>query len=95
MSCPGRVVVGDSGGAPDTVRDGETGHVVDGTSAKDVADRLTELLLDAEAARTLGEKGRAWVCREWGWDRSYKALAGLLSQDRERHLSRPESPSAI
>ncbi|WP_030246313.1 MULTISPECIES: glycosyltransferase family 4 protein [unclassified Streptomyces] len=75
------VVVGDSGGAPDTVRDGETGHVVDGRSAEAVAARLTELLLDGEAAGALGVKGRAWVCREWGWDRSYETLAGLLSQD--------------
>lgn len=76
------VVVGDSGGAPGTVRDGETGHVVDGTSTEDVAARLTGLLLDREEARALGEKGRAWVHREWSWDRSYKTLAGLLSQDR-------------
>ncbi|MCQ0023681.1 glycosyltransferase family 4 protein [Streptomyces somaliensis DSM 40738] len=75
------VVVGDSGGAPDAVRDGETGHVVDGGSTEDVAARLTELLLDAEAARGLGEEGRAWVCREWDWDRSYRTLAGLLSHD--------------
>ncbi|GGW42402.1 hypothetical protein GCM10010320_22990 [Streptomyces caelestis] len=42
------VVVGDSGGAPDTVRDGETGFVVDGRDVRALADRLTLLLTDAE-----------------------------------------------
>ncbi|MCF2435580.1 glycosyltransferase [Streptomyces thinghirensis] len=36
------VVAGDSGGAPDAVRDGETGHVVDGRSVAATADRLIQ-----------------------------------------------------
>lgn len=72
------VVAGDSGGAPDAVRDGETGHVVDGRSVAATADRLTRLLRDPGAARAMGERGRHWVRREWTWDRSYATLAGLL-----------------
>ncbi|MFH9239225.1 glycosyltransferase family 4 protein [Streptomyces anulatus] len=73
------VLVGDSGGAPDTVRDGETGHVVDGRDVAAVADRLVALLRDRAAARAMGEKGRAWVREAWGWEGAYDTLAGLLT----------------
>ncbi|MGW7093578.1 glycosyltransferase family 4 protein [Streptomyces sp. NPDC054874] len=73
------VLVGDSGGAPDTVRDGETGHVVDGRDVAAVAGRLVALLRDRAAAAAMGEKGRAWVREAWGWERTYDTLAGLLT----------------
>ncbi|MGW4624673.1 glycosyltransferase family 4 protein [Streptomyces rubiginosohelvolus] len=72
------VLVGDSGGAPDTVRDGETGHLVDGRDTVAVADRLVALLRDRAAAAAMGEKGRAWVREAWGWESAYATLAGLL-----------------
>ncbi|MGW3580749.1 glycosyltransferase family 4 protein [Streptomyces rubiginosohelvolus] len=72
------VLVGDSGGAPDTVRDGETGHLVDGRDTDAVADRLVALLGDRAAAAAMGEKGRAWVREAWGWESAYATLAGLL-----------------
>ncbi|MFI7890658.1 glycosyltransferase family 4 protein [Streptomyces sp. CACIS-1.16CA] len=72
------VLVGDSGGAPDTVRDGETGYVVDGRDTDAVADRLVALLRDPAAAAAMGERGRAWVREAWGWDGAYATLAGLL-----------------
>ncbi|WP_228181396.1 glycosyltransferase family 4 protein [Streptomyces anulatus] len=73
------VLVGDSDGAPDTVRDGVTGHVVDGRDVAAVADRLVELVRDRAAARAMGEKGRAWVREAWGWEGTYDTLAGLLT----------------
>ncbi|MEV7948533.1 glycosyltransferase family 4 protein [Streptomyces rubiginosohelvolus] len=72
------VLVGDSGGAPDTVRDGETGYLVDGRDTAAVADRLVTLLRDRAGAAAMGEKGRAWVREEWGWESAYATLAGLL-----------------
>jgi phosphatidylinositol alpha-1,6-mannosyltransferase len=70
------VVAGDSGGAPDTVRDGETGYVVDGRSAEAIAARVSELLLDRELATRMGAAGRAWVEKAWRWD----DLAGRLQE---------------
>ncbi|MFD8489376.1 glycosyltransferase family 4 protein, partial [Streptomyces sp. NPDC059712] len=52
------VVAGDSGGAPDTVREGETGYVVDGRSVAATADRLIRLLRDPRLARAMGDAGR-------------------------------------
>ncbi|MFY1699050.1 glycosyltransferase family 4 protein [Solwaraspora sp. WMMA2101] len=73
------VVAGDSGGAPDAVRDGETGYVVDGRDPAQLADRLTELLRDRDLARRMGAAGRAWVEREWRWDTQADRLASLLA----------------
>ncbi|MET9498324.1 glycosyltransferase family 4 protein [Streptomyces sp. NPDC006552] len=72
------VLAGDSGGAPDAVRDGETGHVVDGRSVAATADRLARLLRNPELGHAMGEKGRHWVQTQWTWDHSYATLAGLL-----------------
>ncbi|MET9511678.1 glycosyltransferase family 4 protein [Streptomyces flavidovirens] len=79
-ACGLPVLVGDSGGAPDAVRDGESGHVVDGRSDAAVAERLVRMLSDPLLARAMGEKGRHWVRTEWSWDRSYERLAELLGR---------------
>jgi phosphatidyl-myo-inositol dimannoside synthase len=70
------VIGGDSGGAPDAIRDGESGYVVPGRSVTAVADRITGLLTDPGRARAMGEKGLAWVQQEWRWD----LVAGRLEQ---------------
>lgn len=72
------VVVGAAGGAPEAVRQGETGYVVDGRSPGAVADTLVGLLRDPRRARVMGEQGRAWVEREWRWDVVAPRLARLL-----------------
>ena len=70
------VIGGDSGGAPDAILDGETGYVVNGATA--VAKRVTELLSDPAKARAMGEKGLAWVDREWREELSAARLAAIL-----------------
>ena len=72
------VVSGDSGGAPDAVRDGETGYVVGGRDPAAIIDRICELLEDPELARRMGEAGRRWVEGEWTWERSADRLRTLL-----------------
>ena len=72
------VVAGASGGAPDAVLAGETGHVVDGRSVPAVADPLIDLLTDPEKARRMGRRGRDWVQSEWRWDTLAARLSGLL-----------------
>lgn len=76
------VVVGDSGGAPDTVLDGTTGRVVDGTDTTAIAAALTRILLDTDRAAAMGAAGRAWVRESWSWDASVRHLAELLTPDR-------------
>jgi phosphatidylinositol alpha-1,6-mannosyltransferase len=75
------VVGGDSGGAPDAILDGETGYVVPGGDAAAVAGRITQLLADPAAAQAMGEKGLAWVDREWRWDRVARRLERILAPE--------------
>ncbi len=72
------VLAGDSGGAPDAVRHGETGYVVDGTDDAAVTARLVELLGDAELRARMGAAGRAWVEKDWPWDVLAQRLGELL-----------------
>ena len=72
------VVGGDSGGAPDAVREGETGYVVGGRDVEALAGRLTELLTDAALAERMGAAGRAWVEQEWRWETQASRLTRLL-----------------
>jgi len=70
------VIGGDSGGAPDAILDGESGYVVrDGPG---VAARIIELLKDPDKAKAMGEKGLAWVDREWRWELTAARLSALL-----------------
>jgi phosphatidyl-myo-inositol dimannoside synthase len=74
------VVGGDSGGAPDAILNGETGYVVPGRDGAAVADRIIRLLADPAGAAAMGEKGAAWIDREWRWelvaDRLWRILVG-------------------
>jgi phosphatidylinositol alpha-1,6-mannosyltransferase len=73
------VVGGDSGGAPDAILDGETGYVVPGRDVAAVAARIIELLADPGGAAAMGEKGAAWVDREWRWDLVAARLGQILA----------------
>jgi phosphatidylinositol alpha-1,6-mannosyltransferase len=78
-ACGVPVVAGRSGGAPETVRDGRTGLVVDGTSQGEVADAVAGLLEDRPRASAMGVRGRTWVLENWRWED--------LARDMERVLS--------
>ena len=73
------VIGGDSGGAPDAILPGETGYVVGGLDAAALTARLTELLTDSDGAAAMGEKGIAWVDREWRWGLVAARLAEILA----------------
>ncbi|MEU4197443.1 glycosyltransferase family 4 protein [Kribbella sp. NPDC026611] len=72
------VVVGDSGGAPDTVRHGETGYLVDPYNPVAVGVRIADLLSNPQHCKELGAAGRQWVTEEWSWTRSGAVLRELL-----------------
>lgn len=83
------VVVGDSGGAPDTVVDGKTGTVVDGTDVQGVADAVSAVLRDPDRAAAMGDAGRSWVAEHWSWDASAERLTRLLTPEAERLRTAP------
>jgi phosphatidylinositol alpha-1,6-mannosyltransferase len=73
------VIGGDSGGAPDAIEPGESGYVVPGRDLDALVSRLVALLADPAAAAAMGEKGQAWVYREWRWDLVAARLEHLLA----------------
>ncbi|MDG4832234.1 glycosyltransferase family 4 protein [Solwaraspora sp. WMMD1047] len=89
------VIAGDSGGAPDAVRQGETGYVVGGRDVAGLTDRLVELLTDRDLARRMGAAGRAWVEREWRWQTQADRLRSLLEGNPGNGVPNPEGIDAL
>ena len=77
-ACGKPVVVGNSGGARESLVDGETGFLVDGTDIGAVVRALGDLLADPGLAAQMGLAGRARVERELSWPRLAARLTGWL-----------------
>ena len=80
-ACGRPVVAGTSGGAPEAVQEGVTGHVVDPRSPDAVAATLADLLDDPARARAMGAAGRAWVEQSWSWT----TIAGTFGDLLDKH----------
>ena len=79
-ACGRPVVVGDSGGARESLIDGVTGHLVDGTDVAAVADAVAGLLEEPARASAMGRAGRERVERSFTWPRAAEQLAGWLRE---------------
>jgi phosphatidylinositol alpha-1,6-mannosyltransferase len=73
------VVAGSSGGAPDTVVEGETGLVVDGRSPESVSRGVADVLTRRALASWSADRGRRWVEDRWSWRRTAGRLVASLS----------------
>ncbi len=73
------VVAGSGGGAPEAVRDGVTGLVVDGGDADAVAAALVRLAGDAALRRRMGEEGRAWVRSHFTFERFRREIRDAVA----------------
>ncbi len=78
-ACGVPVIAGTSGGAPETVLDGHTGTVVDGTDVAAVATAVGDVLADPGRAAAMGVAGRHWAVENWQWRSQGARLTGLLS----------------
>lgn len=83
MAAGAPVVVSRSGGVIETVKDRETGFVVDKNDAQQVAQALLKLLEDDALRETMGRAGRERALTHFTWDkvgetmfRRYQALVG-------------------
>lgn len=74
------VIAGDSGGAPEAVKPGKTGLVVDPTRTEPLAAAITSLLQDPARAEAMGKAGAEWVHTEWTWERIVERLDGFLKR---------------
>lgn len=72
------VIAGDSGGSPETVDPGVTGHVVH--DVEDIASAISSILADETAARTMGLAGRRWVEQEFTWRRTMERAMSVFER---------------
>ncbi len=79
-SCGLPVLAGNSGGAPDAVLQNETGLVVNGTDAKQIASASIELLTKVESSQKMGVRGRQWIIENWRWEIWSKDFEDLLNK---------------
>lgn len=85
QACGVPAVAGRSGGAPEAVRDGRTGAVVDGHDPDEVATTVAALLADPARRRAMGGAGRRWVEDAWSWPviaERFRALLDEVTADR-------------
>ncbi len=77
-ACELPVVVGNSGGAPETVIDQVSGFVVDPHDHRQIAARLGRLLADRPLARSMGAAGRALVATKFSAEQARTTLRRAL-----------------
>lgn len=92
LACEVPVVAPRVGSIPETVRDGDTGYLVEPGDASAMASRIAMLLEDETARRRLGKSGRELVVNHWSLDnmvRGYERLiAGIYSSKCPRSVAR-------
>ncbi|MGO1972592.1 MAG: glycosyltransferase family 4 protein [Propionibacteriaceae bacterium] len=82
-ACGLPVLVGDSGGAPETVRHGETGWLVDGNDPDTVARALAGAYADPAVAAAMGAAGRELIRDRYGTETARRTLRRLLDLEEE------------
>ena len=80
QACGVPVIVGASGGAPETVTPA-TGLVVEGSDVDKLSELLIELLDDPIRRAAMGAAGRAHVEAEWSWEIMGERLTDILQSE--------------
>ena len=83
-ACGRPVVVGDSGGARESLVPGTTGLLVDGADDRAVADAVGSLLSDPARADAMGHAGRERVERHFTWSRAVAEFTHGLGRAASR-----------
>lgn len=81
----GRPAIGGlSGGIPDAIVDGVTGHLVDPTDVGALAERIISLLTDPELAKSMGQAARQRAVEEFQVGTQARRLCDLMDRIPER-----------
>lgn len=80
QACGRPVVAGDSGGTRETMDPGRTGVLVACDHPGELIETLAELLLDRGRLDMMGEAGREWIERHFGWDASARQAAEVFAR---------------
>ncbi len=71
------VIVGNNGGAPETVVDGETGFVVDANNREALAAAIQRLVDDPSLRKRMGEAGKERIQKTADWSTRWEMLSHL------------------
>ncbi len=80
QSCQKPALVGNSGGTPETVLDGETGVVVDCTNPELISEQTVRLLCDREILASMGQKARHRVVEQFDWKSIMETSSQIFDQ---------------
>jgi glycosyltransferase involved in cell wall biosynthesis len=78
------VVASEVGGLRDTVRDGETGLLVEPESPKALADAIAALLADPARRLRMGHTARKWVLEQYELQHTLDQWIDLFQRARDR-----------
>jgi phosphatidylinositol alpha-1,6-mannosyltransferase len=82
----GRPAIGGrSGGVPEAVLDGETGRLVSGTEAGELAATIQGLASSPETRHAMGTAGRERVCRSFTWERAAVGVSEVHAEIASRN----------
>jgi glycosyltransferase involved in cell wall biosynthesis len=74
------VIAARAEGVPETVREGETGLLVEPDRPADLAEAIRVLLRDRKLTQRLGAAGRREIERYYNWDRVAADLARIAGE---------------
>ncbi len=74
QSCSTPTIGSNTGGIPDAIKDNIDGYLVNPDSSRDLALKITELLLNNNLAQKMGEAGREKVTKEHDWNKLVEKL---------------------
>jgi len=80
QACGRPVLAGDSGGTAETMKQRETGRIVDCTKPEPLAAALIDLLSDPQRLDAMGSAGRHWVVSQFDWTELAKQAAQLFAK---------------
>lgn len=80
QACGKAVIAGRSGGTSETMREGETGRLVDCTDESELAAVTGELLRSDAVRAAMGRAGRRWVERRFDWAMLARESQAIFAQ---------------
>jgi glycosyltransferase involved in cell wall biosynthesis len=90
MACGRPMIVTDSGGMPEVVKDGVNGFVIGKKNYQELAQRCSQLLKDGELRKELGERGRKIVEERFTDERMVKDTLRVYEETIEYIARREE-----
>jgi glycosyltransferase involved in cell wall biosynthesis len=74
------VLAARTGGIPEAVQEGRTGILFRAGDAKDLREKLAELLAAPERLRAMAKEGPGWVASHFSWKEGLGRLAELMRE---------------